>query len=144
MHLGITATKKGGSPEQLKWLREQFSLAARVYPRVTLHHGDCVGGDAEAHALALEFGFAIEVHPPSNPQHRAYCGIGEEGTVIHPVKDYHGRNHDIAVAVVALLGMPEGMASSYPRSGTWSTLRVGVREGTPIRFCLPNGEVGPS
>jgi hypothetical protein len=143
IHIGVTATQRGASPAQLWWLRGQFALAKRRYGHVTLHHGDCVGGDAEAHELALEFGFDIEIHPPQNPDKRAFCGIGEERTVIHPTKGYHGRNFDIVHDSQALLGMPEGHQSSYPRSGSWATLRVAIKQSKPIRYCLPNGEVGP-
>jgi hypothetical protein len=140
LHLGITATQRGLSNEQRVWLRGHFALSKRVFD-VTVHHGDCVGGDEEAHDIALEFNFAIEIHPPTNPKQRAFC---EGATVVHEAKDYHARNYDIVMASGVMLGMPEGLASMYPRSGTWSTLRRTIKEGKTFYFCLPDGEVGPT
>jgi hypothetical protein len=81
------------------------------------HHGDCVGGDAQAHDLARMLGLWIVTHPPVNPGLRAF----REGGESRPPKPYLARNADIVQQTDLLLAAPAGPET--PRSGTWWTIR---------------------
>jgi predicted Rossmann fold nucleotide-binding protein DprA/Smf involved in DNA uptake len=102
---------------------------------VTLHHGDCVGADQYAHALALAHGLYIEIHPPKQVQHRAFC----KGDVVHETKEYLVRDQDIVDAVTLLVALPEG--PERLRSGTWATVRMARKAGKPVNIIWPNGFV---
>ena len=71
--VGFTGTKQGMSEFQKRSLYEmlvKFKQDGILY----LHHGDCVGADAEAHDLAKEVGLLVAVHPPRNDKKRAFKG----------------------------------------------------------------------
>ena len=98
----------------------------------SLHHGDCIGGDFQAHNAALRCGFSIVIHPPLNNRYRFF---GDLNNSLHQVavlkqKTYLARNHDIvdeSRLLVALPKRPESM-----RSGTWATIRYARKLGKPI------------
>lgn len=121
--IGITGTREGCNAAQLSELRERLvRLRATDYPRTTtLHHGDCVGVDAEAHEIALELGMTVECHPPNEPRHRAYT------TGWHTLwreQSYRMRNMAIVEACDILLAVPERPESTAGKSGTWMTVRM--------------------
>jgi hypothetical protein len=59
-----------------------------------VHHGDCVGADADMHGIALSrHGLRIVIHPPVKADLRAFCDPGEGGNTRAPygylVRDRH-------------------------------------------------------
>jgi len=89
-----------------------------------LHHGDCVGADADIHSfLRSEFPeIKIIIHPPIEEKHRAFC----KGNVVLKAKDYMDRNRDIVDASEILFALPQ--ANSNPRSGTLATIRYSEKK----------------
>lgn len=127
--LGVTGTRKGLTAKQ-------YSLAILTLPRlgnITVHHGDCVGVDAQIHAIALSQGYPIKIHPPDNDKHRAFC---EGGEVVDPLP-YHQRNRAIVNECDALFAFPSGPETR--RSGTWSTIRYANALRVPITIVYPDG-----
>jgi hypothetical protein len=61
--IGFTGTRKGMSDEQELTL---MRLLAKFRKPCRLHHGMCVGADAEAHAICRDMDIQLEGHPPSN------------------------------------------------------------------------------
>ncbi len=117
MKIGFTGTQQGMSDKQT------IQFHALILDRfffTEFHHGDCIGADEEAHILVREFlpEVKIVVHPPINPQKRAYC----EGDVVLPKMDYLARNKNIVNATDILLATPKTLEEEL-RSGTWSTIR---------------------
>jgi hypothetical protein len=106
-------------------------LTALFVPGAVLHHGDCTGIDALAHAIGRRLGYWIVVHPPENPVKRAWC----QGDDILPVKPYMDRNDDVA-RVDVLLACPE-QAHEVLRSGVWATVRRGRRHLAVVRVIPP-------
>lgn len=123
MIVGITATREGLTEWQKTALRRQLALAQAT----VLHHGDCQGGDADAHEIALELGLSIIIHPPSNPSQRALCR-GADITCVP--KPYLQRNHDIVEACHILLAFPRTQRE-IQRSGTWATIRYARKVNKP-------------
>lgn len=118
MIVGFTGTREGLSQAQLE------KLKGRQWGRcVEAHHGDCVGADARFHDLMLAREVPIVVHPPKNPSMRANCLGGKR----LPEKGYRERNMDIVKSANILVACPLGPEHQYPRSGTWSTIRMAQR-----------------
>jgi hypothetical protein len=102
-------------------LEQAFEVGA------TFIHGDCKGVDAEAHDIARRIGYTIEIYPPTDPKHRAFC----EGDVVHPPAPYLERNELILLAVDSMLIVPDKAMKDAPRSGTWWTYRKAIEMHVP-------------
>jgi len=59
MKIGFTGTQRGMTDAQKNTLRKMVPNDAE------LHHGDCVGTDAEAHDIFRFYGLRCVGHPPS-------------------------------------------------------------------------------
>jgi hypothetical protein len=66
MKLGMTGTRKGMTDAQ-----QRNSQAAHLaFRSELLSHGDCVGADDEAAAIAHGLGVRVVWHPPADEEHR--------------------------------------------------------------------------
>jgi len=128
--VGVTGSRSEISAAQKERLYALLERHALV-----LHHGDCLGADATAHAMAQQLLIDVVVHPPTNPKARAWCMSLD----ILPPKPYLERNHDIVDASRLLLAFPATYKQQV-RSGTWATIRYGLKVGCPTIVVLPNGK----
>lgn len=104
-----------------------------------LHHGDCVGADAEAHDLFAAAGSLtnrIVVHPPTDARLRAFVKDADETLIPLP---YLERNAAIVEATDALIAAPAEDRQS--RSGTWWTVGYARRLKRPIAIVFPDGSI---
>ncbi len=123
MRYGFTGTQLGMSE------RQKCLLRAILKPGDVLHHGDCIGADAEAAAIAKEIGCRTVAHPPLDPSKRAFT----ENDYEYMPKDYLPRNQSIVEKTAKLLAAPrEGRP--FLRSGTWSTVRYAHRCEKPYQI----------
>jgi hypothetical protein len=134
LHIGFTGTRHGMTPAQAD------ALAARLAPYAeaeawAFHHGDCQGGDAEAHQIAWMLGAIVHVHPPDNDTWRAYCA-GPSRVLRHAPLPYLQRNQAIVEACDVLLAAPR-QAQEERRSGTWATIRDAKKLGKPVIILPP-------
>lgn len=133
--IGITATRGSLTAAQAT------ALGLVLCAAHTLRHGDCRGGDAHAHRLALKEKMArggrlrIVIYPPSLPGLRAYCGSYDE---IKEEKPYLDRNKDIVDDCGVLVALPKEGQEEL-RSGTWSTVRYARKRGKPVWIIYPDG-----
>ena len=108
------------------------------YSELEIHHGDCIGADAEFHDLCLQSWPAASVrvvlHPPTVATKRAFKESPGQ-TDLDPLP-YLQRNHAIVDSVDAMLGAPKGMSEEL-RSGTWATIRYSRKRGVPLRILWP-------
>jgi len=132
IHIGITGTRKGCTEGQYEDLIK-FFRGRPADADVHFHHGDCVGVDAEAFALATRYGIPTVSHPPTDPKLRAYTA----STLTLEPKPYMERNQDIVDSVRALVVVPEGPEADHPRSGTWATYRMAVKAGVETVVIMP-------
>ena len=103
-----------------------------------LHHGDCVGADAQIHEMAKGLRMRIIVHPPSDSKKRAFCQGYDE---IREEKPYLVRNHDIVDECELLLATPRTF-HEVMRSGTWATIRYGRdKPKIDVAVILPDGSI---
>lgn len=132
--VGFTGTREGMTPEQRvsmsKWLHWNRTRITAV------HHGDCIGADAEFHALAKYlYNRWTVIHPPDKDTYRAFCK-GDEYRLPAP---YLVRNRAIVDEAELLLATPATFEEEI-RSGTWTTIRYGRKRSKPVVVIKPDGE----
>lgn len=123
MNVGFTGTQHGMTPKQQDELRQCLTILRDQHEALIFHHGDCVGADAEADAIARELGYHIVLHPPTNPKKRAFC---QADYYTCAPKSYLTRNQDIVLDTGVLLAAPRERVEEQ-RSGTWATVRFARR-----------------
>jgi hypothetical protein len=111
--IGFTGTRDGLSDDQRATVRALLiGLCA-----TELHHGDCIGADAEMHGIARELGLKVIGHPPIKRELRAYCSFDEEREPL----GYFARNRAIVEETELLIGGVRSM-QQQTSGGTWYTL----------------------
>jgi hypothetical protein len=129
IRLGITGTRQGMTEYQFSELTEFL----RAFPSDTeFHHGDCVGVDVEAAALARSMGMLIVCHPPNNPSNRGFYG----GDEMRTPRSYLERNRNIVLSSDVLLVVP-AESQQQPRGGTWYTYNFAGKCAVPRVLFLP-------
>jgi hypothetical protein len=101
-----------------------------------LHHGNCVGADCFAHDFAATLGIRIVVHPPSSTELSAH----KEGAETRTPKGYLARDRDIVDESELLIATPQKDYETK-RSGTWYTVRYGIKQCKPVYVIKPNGGI---
>lgn len=132
MKIGFSGTQYGMTGPQQAAV---FLTIDRLAAEVELHHGDCVGADAEMHEQARRLRFRVVIHPPADPKKRAFCRDADE---VRPERPYLERNQAIVDACDVLIAAPAGVRPVM-RSGTWSTIRRAEKKGIPIFAYGPDG-----
>lgn len=130
MKVGFTGTRNGMTVFQKRAL-------ARLFKRLgvdELHHGDCIGSDEEACALAKALDILTVAHPPDNNRLRAFV---KSDIVLTPLP-YLRRNHAVVDDSEVLIATPF-TEHEVLRSGTWATIRYGLRSGKPVYVIRPDG-----
>jgi hypothetical protein len=135
MKVGFTGTRKGMTKKQRLSLQSTLEAFIKLDGATIeeFHHGDCIGADAEADAIAYEYANNMIIHPPIDSKHRAFCNSNDTSgiyTILEP-KDYLDRNKDIIDAVDVLIFAPETKEEQL-RSGTWYTVRYAKKKGKQI------------
>lgn len=100
-----------------------------------MHHGDCVGADAQFHALVREIlpDARIVIHPPLSDSKRAFC----DGDETKEARAYLARNRDIVRDSDVLLAAPQS-SEEILRSGTWATIRFARKRNHPVILVPPD------
>ena len=130
--MGVTATRGALTYAQVVIAETIIKHAAQR--GWVLHHGDCIGGDATLHGLAVHYGMPVVIHPPEKSEYRAWCR-GDETKEERP---YLTRNLDIVEATQVLAGFPanrEGRRSG----GTWFTILAATSLSRPVVIVYPDG-----
>lgn len=135
MITGFTGSRWGMTPRQrdtLGWVldheRQTGAPGAREF-----HHGDCVGADEQAAAVARSLGYKIIGHPPLVEKLRAHFPSDEETAPL----PYEQRDQAIVDAVMNMLATPHG--PEVRRSGTWMTIRYARHRKVPRLIIEPDG-----
>lgn len=136
MIIGFTGTRHGMTEQQKRCLLMVFE-AWKDFCGIELHHGDCIGSDAEAHKIAKELHRSIIItHPPIKDEFRAYCHSDQK----QAPKDYLDRDQDIVNVSDFLVATPKGFAEEV-RSGTWFTIRYAKTRKIPFLVLWPDGGI---
>jgi hypothetical protein len=126
--VGFTGTQKGMSQKQISAIQKILIHL----PVACLHHGDCIGADAQIHQMAKKLDIQIVIHPPDDPRKRAYC----QGSHYMAEKPYLIRNHNIVNSSDLLIAAPKEHQEIL-RSGTWATIRYGKKQNKKIQIFYP-------
>lgn len=139
--IGFTGTRNGGTDTQVAKLRELL-LGEAGGGSFELHHGDCMGADAQAHAVALELGQPIIIHPgvearTGKSPTRAYCKGAK--LVLAPMTMF-ARNREIVADTKILIAFP-WLSHEQAESGTWHTINEARKARRLIYIIWPDGSV---
>jgi hypothetical protein len=136
MKIGFTGTREQLTEIQRR--RLSLALSAFLETAYEFHHGDCIGADATAHQLALEYDYQVIIHPPTKSDLRAWCS--GEGVWFRTPKNYISRNQKIVDETDILFATPY-QKEEQPRGGTWSTIRYAKSKGKRVLIIFPDGTV---
>ena len=128
MKIGVTGTREGATEWQLEELRSFLT----DLPGTEFHHGDCVGVDSQAAAIARELGYKIVSHPPKNQEFRAYF----ESDETREKSNYLERNRAIVDECDGVLVVPREMAWQH-KGGTWYTHDYAEKQNKPFIIIWP-------
>jgi len=132
--IGFTGTQQGLTARQYNALYKTLD-SFRIGPvTVEVHHGDCVGADAQFHEIATGFGFLTVGHIPDDDSKRAHCTFHEQREPL----PYLIRNRNIVNECEVLIACPKE-DRMVARSGTWATVRHAVQTNRPIVFIYQSG-----
>ena len=131
IHVGFTGTRFGATDVQHAEMRRWLESLA---DDVTAHHGDCVGADAQFHALARARKWRVVIHPPVDDAERAFCA-GDE--LLAPLT-HMKRNKAIVTAATLMLATPKDM-TEQEYGGTWKTIRMARKAKKPLVIVFPDG-----
>ena len=138
MILGFTGTSKGMTQRQAATVHYLFGELKLT----VLHHGDCVGADAQADRIVRRMGgILIVIHPPSDEKVRSFCN-GVPPHAVREEKPYLARNRDIvAEGVDGLIAAPKDFVQpkSLRGQGTWTTVGYARKAGRRIWIVFPDG-----
>lgn len=129
--LGFTGTR-GGITRQQKEAVIWYLLEA-----AQLHHGDCIGADEQAQALALNLSVDCYAYPGLMDR---YWAKTDGNLVVYDRQPELERDRKIAAVCDRLLACP-GIYTEEARSGTWATCRYGHAAGKPVIVVYPDGTV---
>lgn len=144
MNIGFTGTSDGMTGAQRNvvfgFFRWWVTFANQDDSPIVLVHGDCVGADAEADAIAATLDIPRILRPCNISGMRAFCDRLNGGQVfkVHRPTDPMKRNTQIVKDVGTLIATPKG--EEVMRSGTWSTVRRARKYKRQIVIVMPNGE----
>jgi len=143
LDIGFTGTRKSMTMIQKFLVQKLLNEINDNHYLVDLwaHHGDCLGADDEFDTLAIQAGFAIHLHPPTEPKWRAWrTGTAD---IVDEELPYRKRNQAIVDAASLLIATPHRAEedSQSTRSGTWMTIRMAREAGIPHVIIYSNGDV---
>src|SRR5262245_13605371 len=130
IHVGFTGTRHGATDAQHAAMRRLLETLTEV----TAHHGDCVGADAQFHAIARALKWRIVIHPPVDDSERARCEGDESRAPLTHMK----RNKAIVDAATLMLAAPYQM-TEQELGGTWKTIRMARKAKKPLVIVFPDG-----
>ena len=139
MNVGFTGTKAGMTNKQKAELERQLSYIFNQKPeQYFFHHGDCVGADVQAAAIAKKIGYKIVGYPGFSPKFPRLTGFRGffPSDVTHPAEPFLDRNHKIVDAADIMFATPE-QPEEVLRSGTWATIRYAKKSGKKVVILQP-------
>jgi hypothetical protein len=132
IHVGFTGTQKGMTDAQTETVRSCLQGLGPGF----LHHGWCIGADAQADEIARDLGYKIIGHPPIKTAKKADL---PEPEIMCAPREYMARNDDIAIASSVVVATPKGFKEEKAYSGTWATIRRARKYSLFVIIVWPDG-----
>lgn len=136
LHIGFSGTRYGMTLLQRRAVYRVFRWYRDNRNAVAVHHGSCVGADAEAHDLARMLGLAVALHPGDNP-YRAECAMLEGERVWMP-RDFRTRNAAIAACTGVLVA---AAGDGTEDRGTSHAISCAVKLERPVVIVSADGRL---
>ena len=131
LHIGFTGTRHGMTfMQDAAVLRLVDDLHAEH--DLTVHHGCCVGADADFHSMCRDLDLVIVGHPGPDYPTGELCARGLTFDALREPMPHMKRNAAIVAASQIMIAAPLEMAEQK-RGGTWATIRMAlkaIRSGT--------------
>jgi len=142
MRIGFTGTQKGMTEHQKSEVKR--ILASYEADVTQIHHGGCVGADAQFHEICSTFGrtsFIPIVHPASGVSPSKVAKLEPPDATYLPAKPALVRNRIIVDSSDVMIATP-GQDYEVLRSGTWATIRYArlkyaAEQGKAIHIVFP-------
>ena len=132
--VGFTGTRDGMTGAQKRVITMELAPLGADHQVIGLH-GDCVGADADFHAICVALGYEVWIRPCTFENLRAHC----DGRVIADPVGPMVRNREIVNQADRMLAAPP-TAEMLKRSGTWATVRMAMkRQGCQV--VAPDGNI---
>jgi len=119
---------------ETQMLEVSQALESLYTPGAEFHHGDCVGVDEEAAALAQHIGYRVVAHPGPDGELRAHHPSDE---VREP--DTHFRRNRTIVNTTDLVLVVPWQDQHQTQGGTWYTHDYAIKVGRPVWVFYPRG-----
>lgn len=133
--VGYSGSRYGMTPHQKSELKVFLSLRVKKYGVGVFHHGLCIGGDQEAHEIALELGYRIYGHPPIDQKLMYEFDTSEFVHLDRPFS-FSGRNQRIVLNSKILFAAPRvgsvGTYNAIRHAENYSLPHAIVYENKPI------------
>ncbi len=130
MVIGFTGTREDMSQTQL----ECVTQIVRELGPSEVHHGCCVGADAQFHEAMFRDCLVVGYPGPTGPLRATLVGFAVE----FGARDYGARNQTIVNVCDVLIAAPAEMAEA-PSGGTWQTVRRARAAGKRVVIVWPDG-----
>lgn len=143
LHIGFTGTRHGMTEAQKLALREITADDAIAHDYWAIHHGDCVGADAEFHAYmtsASDPQCIRIIHPGPIGENSAGCEIDERRDERRSPAPHMQRNRCIVAQSAIMIAAPYEM-EPQKRGGTWATIGFAKKAGKPLAILWPDGTI---
>jgi hypothetical protein len=137
MILGFTGTSFGMTQRQAACVDHVFVELLLT----ELHHGWCVGADAEAHKLARRMQVRIVGHPPTDTKMQASLPLADFADIKMPFAYLTRNRHIVRDGVDGLIAAPKDyvMPTNLRGHGTWTTVGYAREAGRRIWIVTPDG-----
>ena len=141
LHIGFSGTRCGMTLLQRRAVYRVFRWYRDHRNAITVHHGSCVGADAEAHDIARMLGLAVALHPGvsadgSSPL-RAECAMLEGERVWRPAS-YGVRNQAITACTGVLVA---ATGDGTEDRGTSHAISCAVKLERPVVIVSADGRL---
>lgn len=131
--LGFTGTRNGMTETQKATVR---SLLHDEAPDFCVH-GDCLGADEDFDTICSFRNIPRGIRPCTFENMRARCDVKGARVLSEPTNPMARNRHIVAQSDV-LIGCPPN-DTMLSRSGTWATIRYGLKKGIPVYVVKPDG-----
>ena len=135
--IGFTGTRAGLTAGQVRTLQRELRFMMDYRNAEIFRHGDCKGSDEAAHNIAIEAGYKVVLHPPTDITIRAFCNRPWRVMLCEP---YQERKKTIVIRSSLLIACPR-QEKEIVRSETWWTIRFARELDKNIMIILPSGDL---
>jgi len=141
LHIGFSGTRYGMTLLQRRAVYRVFRWYRDNRNAITVHHGSCVGADAEAHDIARMLGLSVALHPgvsaKGDSPYRAECSMLPGERVWTP-RHYFTRNAAIAACTGVLVA---AAGDGTEDRGTSHAISCAVKLERPVVIVSADGHM---